>query len=137
MGHCKTDAKSNEITAIPELPPLLELKGCLVTIDAMGCQKEIAQKILEKEADYLLALRAEMGGLFEQVKQFLLPEVTRQIQSGTLLSEVDYQRGREEFRAAVVSHDMAQLPETHSWPNLQTAGVIVSYRKPDNRRALS
>ncbi|CAH9059391.1 hypothetical protein PSECIP111951_02064 [Pseudoalteromonas holothuriae] len=55
---------------------------------------------MEKEADYLLALKANQGGLFEQVQQFLMPEVTRQIGSDTLLSEVDYQRGREEFRAA-------------------------------------
>lgn len=61
LGQCKTDSKSNEITAIPELLKLLELlelKGCLVTIDAMGCQKEIAKQIIEKEADYLLALKA-------------------------------------------------------------------------------
>jgi predicted transposase YbfD/YdcC len=134
LGQCKTDAKSNEITAIPELLQLLELKGCLVTIDAMGCQKDIVQNILKKEADYLLALKANQGGLFDQVKQFLLPEVTLQIESETLLSEVDYQRGREEFRAAVVCHDMAQLPETHSWPELKTVGVIVSYRKLDSQK---
>ncbi|MFC6273837.1 ISAs1 family transposase, partial [Pseudoalteromonas fenneropenaei] len=66
LGQCKTDSKSNEITAIPELLKLLELKGCLVTIDAMGCQKEIAKKIIDKEADYLLALKANQGSLLEQ-----------------------------------------------------------------------
>lgn len=134
LGQFKTDTKSNEITAIPELLQLLEIKSCLVTVDAMGCQKDIVQEILEKEADYLLTLKANQGGLFEQVQQFLMPEVTRQIESDTLLSEVDYQRGREEFRAAVVCHDMTQLPETHRWPNLRTVGVIVSYRKRDNQK---
>ncbi|WP_237666639.1 MULTISPECIES: ISAs1 family transposase [unclassified Vibrio] len=57
IGQQKVDSKSNEITAIPKLLDLLEVKGCLVTIDAMGCQKKIAQKILDKEADYLLAVK--------------------------------------------------------------------------------
>ena len=134
LGQCKTDSKSNEITAIPELLQLLALKGCLVTIDAMGCQKEIAKQIIEKEADYLLALKANQSSLFEQVKQCLQPEITRQIANDSLLSEVDYQRGREEFRAAVVCHDMAQTPASASWPNLQSVGVIVSYRKSDNQQ---
>ncbi|TMN46202.1 hypothetical protein CWB93_24050, partial [Pseudoalteromonas piscicida] len=72
--------------------------------------------------------------LFEQVKQLLQPEITRQIANDSLLSEVDYQRGREEFRAAVVCHDMTHIPASASWPNLQSAGVIVSYRKLDNQK---
>ncbi|WP_261592952.1 ISAs1 family transposase [Pseudoalteromonas holothuriae] len=113
---------------------MLELKGCIVTIDAMGCQKEIAKRIIEKEADYLLALKANQGSLFEQVIRLLQPEITRQIASNGLLSEVDYQRGREEFRAAVVCHDMAQLPASHGWAHLRSIGVIVSYRKSNNQK---
>ncbi|MBQ4853050.1 ISAs1 family transposase, partial [Pseudoalteromonas sp. MMG012] len=58
LAQCPVDKKSNEITALPELLELLEIKGCLVTIDAMGCQKSIAEKIVGKEADYLLAVKA-------------------------------------------------------------------------------
>ena len=61
LGQRKVDAKSNEITAIPELLDLLTLKGSIVTIDAMGCQKEIAAKIVAKEADYVLALKGNQG----------------------------------------------------------------------------
>ncbi|EOG7656706.1 ISAs1 family transposase, partial [Vibrio cholerae] len=57
------DSKSNEITAIPKLLELLDLKGCLITIDAMGCQKKITQKIRDKEADYLLAVKGNQGML--------------------------------------------------------------------------
>ena len=57
LGQIKTDEKSNEITAIPQLLKCLELKGCLVTIDAMGCQKDIAKEIISLEADYLLAVK--------------------------------------------------------------------------------
>ena len=68
LGQTKVCEKSNEITAIPRLLELLVLQGCIVTIDAMGCQKEIASKIIEKEADYLLALKGNQGQLLEQVE---------------------------------------------------------------------
>jgi predicted transposase YbfD/YdcC len=70
------EEKSNEITAIPRLLELLALKGCIVTIDAMGYQKEIASKIIEKEADYILALKGNQGHLLEQAEasfRFLHP----------------------------------------------------------------
>ena len=70
LGQQKVDEKSNEITAIPALLHLLELKGCIVTIDAMGCQKAIAQTIVEQEADYVLTLKANHGLLYEEVQQF-------------------------------------------------------------------
>jgi|TARA_B100001971_G_C18177119_1_gene530566 predicted transposase YbfD/YdcC len=68
LGQTKVDDKSNEITAIPELLEILELSGCIVTIDAMGCQTEIAQRIISKGADYVLALKENQGGLHEDVK---------------------------------------------------------------------
>ena len=63
-----TEAHSNEITAIPELLRVLELKGCLVTIDAMGCQRNIAQQVVQGGADYLLAVKANQGELHENIK---------------------------------------------------------------------
>ncbi len=70
LGQVKTEEKSNEITAIPELLKLLELKGCIVTIDAMGCQKEIAERIIDQGGDYVLALKGNQGQLHEDVVQF-------------------------------------------------------------------
>ncbi len=63
LGQQKVDCKSNEITAIPKLLELLDIKGCLVTIDAMRCQKKIAQKIVDKGADYLLVVKGNQGKL--------------------------------------------------------------------------
>jgi hypothetical protein len=63
LGQVKTREKSNEITAIPELLRVLELEGCIVTIDAMGCQKDIAEKIIDKGADYVLGLKGNQGTL--------------------------------------------------------------------------
>jgi len=71
LGQLKTEEKSNEITAIPALLKLLELKGCIVTIDAMGCQKEIAQEIRNKDADYVLALKGNHKKLYNDVRLFL------------------------------------------------------------------
>jgi predicted transposase YbfD/YdcC len=68
LGQAKVDQKSNEITAIPKLLQLLELAGCIVTIDAMGCQTEIAREIVEAEADYLLAVKENQGNLYEDVR---------------------------------------------------------------------
>jgi predicted transposase YbfD/YdcC len=70
----KTDAKSNEITAIPTLLDLLELKNCIITIDAMGCQKEIAEKIVKAEADYVFGLKGNQGTLHEDVKLYFKDE---------------------------------------------------------------
>jgi predicted transposase YbfD/YdcC len=68
LGQVKTDEKSNEITAIPELLKLLDINGCIVTIDAMGCQKAIAQQIVDQGGDYLLALKGNQSGLLEAVE---------------------------------------------------------------------
>jgi predicted transposase YbfD/YdcC len=70
LGQVKTDCKSNEITAIPELLKLLNVKGCIVTIDAMGCQKKIAQVILKKEGDFLFSLKGNQNLLLEDVSVY-------------------------------------------------------------------
>ncbi|CAH9061221.1 hypothetical protein PSEHALCIP103_02449 [Pseudoalteromonas haloplanktis] len=79
------DKKSNEITTLPTLLELLEIKGCLVTIDAMGCQKSIAEKIVSKEADYLLAVKANHKGLLSQIEGALIPEIIRKRLKGFCL----------------------------------------------------
>ena len=71
FGQVKTEEKSNEITAISELPDLLELKGMIVTIDAMGCQKKIVEKIAEKEAEYVISLKGNQQSIHRDVKEFL------------------------------------------------------------------
>src|SRR3954452_23946467 len=70
LGQVKVDAKSNEITAIPALLEMLDLHGCIVTIDAMGCQKEIARRIVEQGGEYVLALKANQDTLYEDVVEF-------------------------------------------------------------------
>lgn len=74
MGQIKTEEKSNEITAIPKLLNILSLKGYIVTIDAMGCQKKIAKKIIDKEADYILAVKENQKSLYADIKTFMQEE---------------------------------------------------------------
>jgi translation elongation factor P/translation initiation factor 5A len=69
LGQVKVDSKCNEVTAIPKLLQVLDLKGCIVTIDAMGTQTAIAQQIVEQEADYILSLRGNQGDLHQDVEQ--------------------------------------------------------------------
>lgn len=69
LGQVKTEDKSNEITAIPDLLNLLDIKGCTVTIDAMGCQRDIAAKIIEKEGDYPLAVKGNQSHLLNDIKE--------------------------------------------------------------------
>jgi predicted transposase YbfD/YdcC len=71
LGQIATDAKSNEITAVPKLLAMLSLKGCIVTVDALNCQRDIARQIVGQEGDYALALKGNQGTLHEDVRQFL------------------------------------------------------------------
>jgi len=71
LGQVKVDEKSNEITAIPKLIKVLELSGCIITIDAMGCQKEIVKQIVAKEADYLITLKKNQAYLYERVEKIV------------------------------------------------------------------
>jgi len=93
LGQVKVDDKSNEITAIPKLLEVLELKGCIVTIDAMGCQTEIAKKIIQKESDYILAVKGNQGTLKEGIK-----DIARFTKPFDQSGHVDSGHGRVETR---------------------------------------
>ncbi|KZN44207.1 hypothetical protein N482_17585 [Pseudoalteromonas luteoviolacea NCIMB 1942] len=129
LGQVPVAKKYNEINALPELLGLLEIKGCLVTIDAMECQKSIAKEVIDKEADYLLAVKANQKALLKQIESALLPKLTEQARNGVLFNEADYQKSREEFRCYAVSHDLTLLCEIRHWEGVKTIGVIASYRK--------
>jgi len=104
LAQRKVDEKSNEITAIPKLLNALELTGTVVTIDAMGCQRGIARQIIEKKADYVLAVKKNQGLLAEQVKDsFLL------LDSGAVAEEIDCGHGRVERRRCSVISDLSLI----------------------------
>jgi predicted transposase YbfD/YdcC len=123
LGQTKVEEKSNEITGIPKLLDLLFVKGCIVTIDGMGCQKTIASEIIEKEADYLLALKGNQGNLVEQAEDSF-----RFLPVNAFDEELDYGHGRVETRRCSVKSDLSQIESKEEWPGLKRLIKIESER---------
>jgi predicted transposase YbfD/YdcC len=123
LGQRKVDEKSNEITAIPKLLEALELAGTVVTIDAMGCQREIASRIIEKKADYVLAVKDNQGLLAEQVRDsFLL------LPCEAVAEEIDCGHGRVEQRRCSVIADLSLIEKVSEWASIQGLVRIESER---------
>ena len=130
LGQRKVDTKSNEITAIPELLDLLALKGCIVTIDAMGCQRTIAQKIVEHGADYVLALKGNQPTLEQAVERFFVtgPEAEAHRTQSEYHEQTEQGHGRVETRCAWISADLEAELRAAEWPGLQSIGMVEATR---------
>ena len=131
LGQVKVAEKSNEITAIPKLLDLLAIEGAVVTIDAIGCQRQIAQKIVDKKADYVLALKGNQGTLREDVELFVAEQQACGFKDSKSTREqtVDGDHGRIETRTITVIHDVDWLRERHNWPGLNAVVVVNSQRE--------
>jgi predicted transposase YbfD/YdcC len=123
LGQTTCDEKSNEITAIPELLEILSIKGCTVTIDAMGCQSEIAKKIVQKEAGYILAVKENQKELHEQVVKMFEIKKTQSIDI-----DIDSGHGRVETRKCEIVSDLAFFDVEKEWTGLKTLVKIESER---------
>ena len=122
LGQVKTDEKSNEITAIPTLLDLLELKGCIVTIDAIGCQKDISKKIIEDcEADYVLGLKGNQETLHDDVKLYFN---SMTVKDKTTTKEKDH--GRIETRTYFLETEIDWLQQKEDWAGLAAIGMVKS-----------
>jgi predicted transposase YbfD/YdcC len=126
LAQIATDAKSNEITAVPKLLRLLALKGTIVTADALNCQRAIAEQIVEQKGDYALALKGNQGTLFDDVV-LLLGDAELKSSTSTPLVEADH--GRIETRTATVSTEIDWLQKQHQWPGLKAIGKVVRMRE--------
>lgn len=115
LGQVKVDDKSNEITAIPQLIKVLVLKGCIVTIDAMGCQTDIAKLIVDAESDYVLALKGNQGTLHQQVRDSFERETPTHTYTD---SSTDH--GRVEKRSCSVLTDLRWVENAGAWFGLKT-----------------
>lgn len=130
LAQQKVDEKSNEITAIPALLRLLEIKGCIVTIDAMGCQKAIARTIVEQEADYVLTLKANHGLLYEEVQRFFAWARQRQFAEvpHAYYHTEEEKHGRVEERRYWLVSALNGFKETQDWVGLQSLGMVERQR---------
>jgi predicted transposase YbfD/YdcC len=135
LGQVKVADKSNEILAIPKLLEMLAIEGAIVTIDAMGCQRDIAQKIVDKKADYVLALKGNQGSLREDVEVFAAEQMANGFKGTTVSRDetVDGDHGRIETRTTTVIHDVAWLQERHGWPGLKAVVIVQSIREIDDK----
>jgi len=131
MGQVKVADKANEIVAIPKLLDMLAIEGAVVTIDAMGCQRVIAQKIVDKKADYILALKGNQGTLRDDVELFAAEQKSKSFQDTTVSHHrtVDGDHGRIETRDITVIHDVEWLQKHHRWPALNSVVMVESIRE--------
>jgi predicted transposase YbfD/YdcC len=146
LGQLKVDEKSNEITAVPELLRVLELAGCIVTVDAMGCQKKIAKEIIEADADYVLALKGNQETVHAEVKSFLdatLEEKQKQRPKGAVipkaaahlqqLETVEKDHGRLETRRYYQSAELDWFADRAKWEGLRSVGMVQAVREVDGK----
>ena len=132
FGQVKTEEKSNEITAIPELLDLLYVKGMIVTIDAMGCQKKITDKITEKKADYLISLKGNQKTIHDEVKEVFEHSFDQKHCEYYKIRHVQYDNeighGRIEKRKCYLCTNIDWLSEKSEWTNLNAVGMLVCER---------
>jgi len=133
LGQLKVDDKSNEITAIPELLKLLDISGCIITIDAMGTQKNIAKEIIDGKGDYILSLKKNQEKLHNAVELFFKEEILTKSKKSLeedhqYYKTVEKNHGRIEKRAYYVCNDVSWLPQKEDWKNLSGIGLCISER---------
>ena len=125
LGQLAVGGKSNEITAVPKLLEMLTLPGMVVTADAMHCQRQLSQQIVEQGADYVLALKGNQESLHDDVRLFLDDSATPLAQA----THTSKGHGRIETRTASINSDVAWLQERHQWPGLAAVGKITAKRQ--------
>jgi predicted transposase YbfD/YdcC len=135
LGQRATEAKSNEITAIPELLDTLLLRGCIVTIDAMGCQRKIAQKIVDQDGEYLLALKGNQSALAEEVEEAFIDADARDYKGveSDFFETSERGHGRTETRRYWTLTDLDGLSQSGKWAGLDMIGMVESQREQDGK----
>jgi predicted transposase YbfD/YdcC len=129
LGQVAVDAKSNEITAIPQLLDLLQLEDCVVTVDAAGCQKEIVETIIEKGGDYVLALKGNQATLHQQVTDYFAQQLEEDNPDGKLRHhcQVESRHGRTETRETLVAPVPPEVVAAEAWLGLATLVMVLRH----------
>ena len=131
LGQVRCAEKSNEITAIPELLNMLDLAGCIVTIDAIGCQKETVKQIAEKEAEYLISLKGNQGNLHRDIKDYLdwAERVGFKEIKYEYGSSLEKDHGRIEERRCWITEEINWLEQKDEWQNLKSVVMVEAVRE--------
>jgi predicted transposase YbfD/YdcC len=133
LGQRKVRNKSNEITAVPELLRSLELAGCIVTADALHCQKNIAKEIIEADADFVLALKGNQGAAHTEIKAFLDDAIARADPSLVFQETVEKSHGRLETRRYWQTEKINWFADRKEWEGLRSVGVVEARREIKGR----
>ena len=135
LGQVATDEKSNEITAIPELLKLVDIKGTIITIDAMGTQKAIAKQIVESKADYVLALKGNQGSIHKAVVAYVDEQMENDFANVTArrYTTKDKGHGRKETRTYIQLPAPKEIPGFDLWKGLKTIGVAIAFSLRDGK----
>lgn len=135
LGQVVVDAKSNEITAIPKLLEMLEISGSLVTIDALGCQTEIARQIVAAGADYCLAVKGNQPTLHQGLVEFFQDHLEDDFARAKVRRHETTEKGhgREETRFSYLCPVPEDLPDRARWPNLKAIGIVISHTRRDGK----
>lgn len=140
LGQLKVDSKSNEITAIPKLLELLDIVGCIITIDAMGCQKEIAAQIIAKNADYVLALKANQSKLKDAVNSWFEKAQSNNFEGvdHSYHHTTESAHGRIEIRKywSVPVEQLGEMPNQEKWLGLRSVGMVICERRLWNKTTI-
>ena len=140
LGQVKVDDKSNEITAIPKLLEMIDVKGRIITTDAMGCQKDIVKRIIEKKGDYVLCLKGNQESLHEEVKYFFDEAQAAGFEDvdHSYFESVEKDHGRIEIRRCWVVEDDAigWLEKEDQWPGLKSIAAIKGERRTGNKTTI-
>ena len=136
LGQIKTDEKSNEITAIPKMLDTLDIKGAVITIDAMGCQVDIAEKVIEREANYLLALKKNQPSLYESVEEYFNWARTEPIEKKQLKEYryEEHEHGRHIFRTVEVCNDVSWIETVREWKQLSSVICVTRRGEREGRQ---
>jgi len=131
LGVVACEEDSNEITAIPKLLELLDLQGALVTIDAAGCQKKIAEQVVTAGGDYLLVVKENQGKLYEEIQACMTKAAEKEFHGvrSSYAEQVDLGHGRQENRCCLVIEEPEGLTEKENWLGLKVIGMVQSVRK--------
>ena len=129
LGQLRVAAKSNEITAVPQLLRALDLAGCLVTLDAMGCQKHIAKEIIESDAEYVLALKGNQATVYDEVRTYLDDAILHAAGELAYTETIEKDHGRLETRRCWQSARLDWFADRNQWEGLRSVGVVEAVRE--------
>ena len=135
IGQLKVGEKTNEIKEIPKLLKELDITDCVITIDAIGCQKQIAKQIIDQKGHYCLAVKTNQAILYEEIKEYFSYAEKEEAEKLSTYETLEKNHGRIEKRKYWISSDIGYLTGKEKWKNLKTIGKVESIREMDEKRS--